>query len=478
MLIRVHARRQRTSSAPGAGRPPWPRLVLPTLLLVTVLGTICNNIVNVPLRLIADDFNQPLETAVLCVSAFVLPLAIAMPITGWLGDRIGQQRTLTLALLLMLVAQGLAALAPSLAVLVVMRSLQGVACSAIPPMVMGLLGGHFPGQHIKMMGAWAAANGVGQAIGPPVGGVISDTLGWRAMFVLLAAWCAALVPLLRLTVPELPIRHGRLHLPGALMLTAGVALLLVAVTALSQPGVATAIIAAMAVAGALMLVGYGLVSRGRPNALVPVRLIAESRFMRSSVAAFAQMFTLGTVLVALPLFFTGPLSMSTSRAGLIFFTLPVVMALAATVVIRLSARAGPRRILRSGLIVIAAGTAATGLVTSWLPGPATIPALFALLIVLGLGMAMVQTPAAAGATRSPAGQYGAAVGLFSMLRFSGSGAGAAWVALTYQQEFGVLLFGGCALVALIGLVASFAGRDSTTPEDSSRASEMRVVALR
>jgi MFS family permease len=212
--------------------------------------------------------------------------------------------------------------------------------------------------------------------------------------------------------------------------------------------------------------------------LIPMRLIFESRFMRSSVAAFAQMFTLGTVLVALPLFFTGPLSMSTSRAGLIFFTLPVVMALAASLVIRLSARAGPRRVLRTGLIVIVAGTAATSVVTSWQPGRGSASILVALLAVLGLGMAMVQTPAAAGATRSPAGQYGAAVGLFSMLRFSGSGAGAAWVALTYEHDVGLLLFGGCAVVAMIGLAASFAGKDPTRTVDSSRGSQRAVATVR
>jgi MFS family permease len=145
-------------------------------------------------------------------------------------------------------------------------------------------------------------------------------------------------------------------------------------------------------------------------------------------------------------------------------------------VIRLSARAGPRRVMRTGLIVIAAGTAATGLTTSWQPGRGTAPILVALLVVLGLGMAMVQTPAAAGATRSPAGQYGAAVGLFSMLRFSGSGTGAAWVALTYQHYGGLLLFGGCAVVALVGLIASFAGQDPTPTADSSEPT--RVATLR
>lgn len=89
-----------------------------TLLSVTVLGTMCNNIVNVPLRSIATDLRSSLAAAVLCVSAFVLVLAIAMPVSGWLGDRIGQKQALAAALLLMLVAQALAVFAPNLATLI------------------------------------------------------------------------------------------------------------------------------------------------------------------------------------------------------------------------------------------------------------------------------------------------------------------------------------------------------------------------
>jgi MFS family permease len=82
-----------------------------TLLSVTVLGTMSNNIVNVPLRAIAEDLAAPLEGTVLLVSAFVLTLAIAMPVVGWLGDRIGMKLTLVLSLAVMLLAQGTAAFA-------------------------------------------------------------------------------------------------------------------------------------------------------------------------------------------------------------------------------------------------------------------------------------------------------------------------------------------------------------------------------
>jgi len=430
-----------------------------TLLSVTVLGTMCNNIVNVPLRAIARDLDASLAATVLCVSAFVLALAVAMPVTGWVGDRFGQRRTLSLALVLMLVAQALAAFAPNLPTLVALRGLQGLACSAIPPMVMGLLGALNPGRRLEVMGAWAAANGVGQAIGPPVGGLISDAVGWRFIFVALTAACAVVIVMMWLFVAEVPRRPTPFDARGAFLMTVGVGLVLVAVTSFSQRGGDVRVAGLELVVGVLMLLGYGVVSRGRPTAMIPLPVLRETRFLRSTVAAFGQMFCLGTVLVALPLYFTGPLGVSSASAGALFFTLPAVMAVAAPATSRISLRFGPRRVLRLGLAILVVSTVVTGVIAGAGDGTPTVVALTAMLAVLGLGMALVQTPAAAGATGSRAGGYGAAVGLYNLVRFSGSGTAAAWVAFTYPLGSMPLLFGGCSTVVLLGLLANLVGRD-------------------
>jgi MFS family permease len=430
-----------------------------TLLSVTVLGTMCNNVVNVPLRSIATDLDASLSATVLCVSAFVLALAIAMPLAGWLGDRIGQKRTLVAALVLMLVAQALAALAPTLTWLVVLRGVQGLACSAIPPMVMGLLGTFYPDRRLAVMGAWAAANGVGQAIGPPAGGLINDAWGWRTIFVLLAFACAVVLACMWRFVPTTPHRSSPLDVRGAVLLTAGGGLLLVGLTTYSQNSAAPALAVAEVIAGLALLLGYGHSSRGRASALIPLHVLAETRFLRSTAAAFGQMFCLGTVLVALPLFFTGPLDMSSGVTGILLFTLPTLMAVGAPVASRLSLTIGPRPVLRTGLLVLALGSVLTGAVAASGHGFATAAALSGMLVVLGIGMAMVQTPAAAGATSSPAGAYGAAVGLFSMVRFSGSATAAAWVALIYPTGSMLLLFGGCAILAIAAFGMSYFGPD-------------------
>ena len=438
-----------------------------SLLAVTVLGTMSNNIINVPLRAVAYDFGQPVATAVLCVIAFSLVLAVTMPLTGWLGDRVGRKLVLCSAVGLMGVAQVAAAVAPNLPFLVVARALQGLGCSAIPPIVMGLLVYHYPHQRARMMGAWAAANGIGQAAGPPIGGVISDLAGWRSIFVLMAAGSFVVLALIGRQVPSAPRLPAPLHLPGALLLTGGVGLILAGTTAASQPAIPYWVDAVTVAAGLLLVLGFGLVSRGNPRALIPVRYIFESRFARSAVAAFAQMFTLGTALVAIPLFLTGPLDLSTSIAGALFFALPLTMAVMAPVVGRLAESFTPRPVLRSGLLTLIVGAGLTGWFAT--SGSTSLALMTALLIVLGTGMAFVQTPAATGATRSPAGAIGAALGLFNLLRFAGSTAGAAWVALLLPQDQTMLMYAGCGVVAAIALALSFAGPDpAPLPADRAR----------
>lgn len=434
-------------------------LVRILLLSVTVLGTMSNNIINVPLHAIADDFDKPISVAVLSVSAFILVLAVAMPITGWLGDRFGSKRILVAALVLMVVGQVAAALAPTMGFLIATRAVQGLACSAVPPLVMGMLVSFYPSQRLRMMGSWAAANGVGQAVGPPIGGLVSDLLGWRSIFAIMsAASLLVLIGIVR-SVPRVEGRHTRLHVAGALMLSAGAASLLVALTAVSVATVPRWEIGVAVVIGLLLLGGFLQVSRNNPRAMIPPHLIIEPRFLRSSLAAFAQMFTLGTVLVVMPLYLTGPLGLSFSQAGVLFFVLPLAMAVMAPIVSRLSDRMSPRLVLRSGLAIIIVGAAATGAVVRGEDDRGVLLPVSLLLIALGIGMAMVQTPAAAGATRSPAGARGAALGLFNMLRFSGSTTGTAWVALVYPMDNLMLIFAGCAVIAALGLVMSYLGPD-------------------
>jgi MFS family permease len=440
--------------------------VLLTLLGATLLGTVINNVLNVPLRDIAHDLGVSLSSGVLVVTSFVLVLAAGMALSGWVGDRFGRRRIVIASLALMALAMVGAALAPSLPVLVAMRALQGLACAAYPPAVMGMLSTIYgPRQRTRTMSAWAAANGIGQAVGPPLGGLVADLYGWRAIFWFLAPVAVALLGATVLVVPDDRGHASPLHWPGAVSLTLGAAFLMTAATAVPQHVVPVWLDVALAAAG-IALVGVFVISSSNSTAppIIRPHLIIESRFLRSTFAASAQMFCLAATLVTVPLYVTGTLGRTTAVTGLLVLALPAAMAVLAPVVGVLSERGRPRWILRTGLVVLGAGDLLLGLYADT-GGRSLIP-LVALLVAVGVGVALVQTPSAAGATRSPAGQSGAALGLFNMMRFAGSALGAAWVAVVYPGGNLLLLFVVCTSVAVIGLVVSFVGPDPS-PSDAA-----------
>jgi MFS family permease len=431
--------------------------LLAALLGATVLGTISNNIVNVPLRQITADFGAPVTQGVLVASASVLVLAVAMPLTGWISDRLGRRRTLVLALCVLLTGTIGAALAPTLGLMVVSRGLQGLGCAAVPTAVMGMLARAFPPERrSRVMGAWGAANGIGQAIGPPIGGLVADAFGWRAIF-------GALVPLtigiLVLTLRVVPRDSGHdtpIDWVGAGSLTVGVALLMTAATAAPQPGVPPWLPAAGAVVGVGALVLFVLAGVRRPAPFIDPRLLVEIRWLRSATGVFVQQSSLAAVLVAVPLYLTGVAGLSVSVTGLLVFALPLVWAVLAPVVGVLADRVGPRPVLRTGLGLLIAVDVGLAVVLG--SGTDRLVPIVALLLAAGAGIALVQTPALTGATRSPAGQRGTGLGLFNMMRFVGAATGTAGVAAAWPDGL-AWLFAGCAAVAGIGLVLSFRGRE-------------------
>jgi MFS family permease len=452
---------------PAAAGRPEPATGSPALLVVllgiTFLGTVSNNILNVPLATITRDFAVPVSQGVLVVSAFVLVLAAALPVTGWVGDRLGRRRVLAAALAIMTAGLAAAACAPDLRALVACRAVQGLAGAAIPPSVMGMLSSRFgQGHRARVMSAWAAANGAGQAVGPPLGGLIASTLGWRSIFAVLTALAVLLLLAALRVLPHPSAGAAPLHRGGAIMLTMGTALIMTAATAVPQRGVPVLADLGLAAAGAAALVAFVFASARHPSPLIRPRLIVEPRFLRSWTAAFAQMFCLSAVLVTVPLYLIGSLGRSVAVAGALVFALPATMAVLAPAAGLLCERASPRWTLRSGLLVLIAANVALGLILA--RHGTSLLVLAPALIAVGAGVALVQTPAAAGATQSPAAAAGAALGLFNMLRFAGSAIGAAWVALTYPRSAFLLLFAGCAVMAGAGLLASFAGTDPTWPQ--------------
>jgi hypothetical protein len=260
-------------------------------------------------------------------------------------------------------------------------------------------------------------------------------------------------------IPAYPGARMPFDLIGAIALTFGTGLLILGIALIPQPGTTAVVIGAL-MAAIIVLVLFIWRSLRVEHPFVDVRLVAEVRFARATLAAYAQMFCLGATLLAVPLFLVGA-GRSATVAGLILLAVPAVMAVLGPLVGRYLDRLGPRRVMRTGLVVLLAAQIGLGVALSDLAAGRSwaLPLLVGILLLTGVGIALVQTPAATGATRSPAGAQGTGLGLYNLIRFGGSAMGAAWVAVALDIASYPAVFVAAAAVVALGLAGTFLGPD-------------------
>lgn len=427
------------------------------LLLGTFISTMNANIPNVPIRDIAAGLHATVPEASLSVIVLNLLFAAFQPLGGWMGNRFGRRRAYLFATGTLGVTSLAAMFAPNIQSLVAIRAVQGIANAAVTPVVMAILAEMFGAKdRARALSGWATANGVGQAFGPPLGGVLAGWLGWRWIFAPTFPVCLVACLLTVWFVPDDRGRPMRFAWQSASALTASATLLLSALTLVPylgpfSPGVVALLAAALALFG-----WFAYLTKTESQPFVSPRIVREPSYVRSAFAGFAQMFCVGASLLAAPLFITHGGRVSAAEAGLIVFPLPLAMALLAPFVGQLATMLGAYPVLRIGLAVIVLAEA--GLAIAGSLDLQAEPIVMALLLVLGSGIACVQTASATAATSSEAGRYGAGVGLFNLIRFTGSTSGGAWVAIVlslHGESFGPL-FALCAAMAAFGFAGTFA----------------------
>jgi predicted MFS family arabinose efflux permease len=454
--VAAAAAAERSRVAHLAAAPPARNLAPAAIALLcgTFVSVLNSTIVNVPLRDIARDLRVSIASASLLVTTFGLTFAALMPLAGWAGNRYGRRRVFCLGTAV-LGGAGLAAIAaPNLPALVVLRIIQGAASAAVTPLVMQILAELFePAQRTRALSGWAAANGLGQAIGPPLGGLLSAALTWRSIFAPtpIIAWiaCAAALRF----VPADAGRAIPLDRRGAAGLTLGAALLLAAFASAPEFGFASPLFALLAAGGIVLLAAFVRATRTDPHPFVSPDVIREPGYVRGCIGVMTGTFSLGASLLGFPLFLTHVLGYSTASAGIAALALPIALVVSTQPVSRAIRRFGSRAALAAGLLILAAASAAFALLVL---APLHLAALLLAMCAVGVGLAFVHAATAVGITDSAAGRYGAGVGLYNLLRIAGSTLGAAWVGTEIRSAASsfAVIFAGCAVVALCGLAVT------------------------
>ena len=349
-----------------------------------------STIVNTALPAIARQFHTTPTAADWVVIGYLLSLAIWIPASGWVGDRIGTKTTFLFALLLFTLSSVLCGLATSLNMLVIFRVIQGIGGGMLAPVGQAMLFRAFPPERrAQASSILMLATVLAPATGPVIGGLLVDQLSWRWVFFVnvpigIAAFLFGLLFLHEHREP----RAGGFDLPGFVLTGAGMALGLYAISEGPLLGWASWQVVASGAAGLAGIAWLVRLELSRPYPMLNFRLLGDRLFRSTNLVSFIGSAAFLGILFVMPQFLQEARGVSALNSGLTTFPEAIGVMLSSRLVARLYPRIGPRRLMFTGLIVVTAAMMlllSVGLQTNvWL--------IRLLLFGIGVGWAYVVLP--------------------------------------------------------------------------------------
>ncbi len=408
------------SAAPRRGRPT-ARLALLSLAMLIV--SLDQYIVVVALPEIARDLGYSPQSLQVVISAYAIASSGFLLFGGRAADLLGPRRVLVAGLLLYAVASAAGGMATTPLVQLAARALQGLGGALVFPSTLAIINTTFAEgrERNRALSVWGGAGAAGLVIGVLLGGALTHTLGWRAVFFVNVPLAGIAIALAFALIGADRARGAgrRFDLPGALSVTAAVTLLVIALVRGPDDGWGSPGIVAAAVAGLLLLGAFAVIERRSTDPLLPLHLLTNRSLNLAMAVAFMFTATFGSLLYFLSVYLQGVWGYDALATG-IGFLLPTAMVVSGSVLAGpVVNRIGVRRTLYGALAVGAAGACLLGLALAhdgsyaWLvPG----------MIAVSLGDGMVYTTMYIAAAMGVADrQHGAASGVVT----TGSGIGAA-----------------------------------------------------
>jgi EmrB/QacA subfamily drug resistance transporter len=313
-------------------------------------------IVNVALSTISRDFGIDIAATDVIVVAYLVSLAVTIPVAGWIGDRWGSKRTFLTALGLFVGASVLCGLSTTLVELVGARIIQGAASGVITPVGTAMLYRTFlPHERVRVSRIMIVPTVIAPATGPVLGGFLVDHLSWHWVFFvnLPIGIVTLLFGLVYLREHREP-RAGGFDLAGFGLASVGFSLLMYAVTQGSVYGWGSPRILASLAVGVLALIVMVVVELRLANPMIQPRLFGNHLFRTANlVSLFGQAGFIG-LLFAVPLFLQQGLGYSAFETGLSTFPEALGVLVSSQIVGRLYSRVGPRRLMGFGLLWVTA----------------------------------------------------------------------------------------------------------------------------
>jgi EmrB/QacA subfamily drug resistance transporter len=394
-----------------------------------------NTVTNVALPSIQRTFDASLSALEWTINAYTLSLAVLLVTGGRLGDIFGRRRMFLAGVVIFGAASATIGFAPSEGWLVASRAVQGMGAALMMPGTLSIITQTFPPEERgKAIGTWAGVSAIALAVGPLVGGWLTEDVSWRAIFFLNVpvAVVAVAVTLFATHESRDETAPRRVDVPGIVTLTLGLTALVLALVEGNSWGWGSAGIVTLLAVSVASLAGFVVIERRSPVPVVDFRFFASRSFIGANLVAFAVTFSMFAMFFFIALYLQNILGYSPLETGVRFLPTTFIVIVAGPLAGRLADRIGPRPLMVAGLLAISASL-------FWLSRmqvDTSFGFLLPAFMIMGVGMGLVMSPMSTAAMNAvDRTKAGVASGTLSMVRMVGG-------------TFGVAALG--ALVAAIG----------------------------
>jgi len=391
-----------------------------------------NTVVNVALPSIQRDLGSSLSGLEWTINGYTLSFAVLLATGGRLGDIFGRRRAFLIGVVVFAASSAAAGLAPSIGVLVASRVTQGIGGALMMPATLSIVTNAFePHERGRAIGTWAGVSALALAIGPVLGGLLTEHVSWRAIFYINLPVAAAAIAATLFAVKESRDETvgSEVDYPGVATLTAGLTALVLALIEGNSWGWSSPAIVSLLAGSVVMLAVFILIERQVSAPIVDLPLFGNRNFVGTNVIALVVTFAMMSQFFFLALYMQNILGLSPLEAGVRFLPATLMIVGFAPLAGRLTDRIGPRWLIAGGLTLV---TGALYWLTTVSIGT-TYADIWPSFTLMGLGMAFVMSPMSTAAMNAvAASKAGVASGILSMNRMIGGSLGIAILGAVFQ----------------------------------------------
>jgi EmrB/QacA subfamily drug resistance transporter len=367
----------------------WTLVIVSVGLFMVVLD---NLVVNVALPSIHRDLGASIQALEWTVNAYVLTYAVFLLTGAALGDRLGRKRMFISGIALFTLSSAAAALAPTIGLLIAARATQGIGAAIATPLTLTLLADAFPpNQRGIAIGVWSGISGIAVALGPLVGGAVTEAASWHWIFWINVPVGAMLVPLAASRLQESHGPSRKLDLRGLLLASTGLFGIVYGLVRSQSIGWGAPEVVTGLIAGTGLVIAFIAYELRTPHPMLPMRFFANRGFAVTNVVSLSMYFGMFGSIFFLSQFLQNVLHNSPLQAGLKLLVWTGATLVVAPLAGVFSERFGSRMFMVVGLALQAVAL-------GWMAQLASVDTSYASLIIpfamAGAGMALVFAPSA------------------------------------------------------------------------------------